>query len=216
MQSEEQSEKHEIVVSNAFSPVFDEKSIKAGFEAFNKAITAVLTKDDVVKIGDNTFVVKSGWNKLALFFGVSTRPAREPIRTNHDDGSFTWTVFVTAFKKDEVSGIDYAVSRSGSCNSHEKDYMDTGKTKHRKDADVYAMAETRGVGRATSAFFGSGQVSYEEIIGSDESDLKKAPVNDSPSGTYRKGMPCNCKEKKLEPQTKADFTCHRCGGDVPH
>jgi len=210
----EQTEKTDIVVSNAFSPVFDEKSIKTGFEAFNKAITAVLTKDDVVKIGDKTFIVKSGWNKLALFFGVSTKPAREPVRTNHDDNSFSWTVFVTAYKKDEARGIDFNVSRSGSCHSHEKDYMDGGKTESRKDADVYAMAETRAVGRAVSAFFGSGQVSYEEIIGSNEKDLTKSPANASQSGTYRKGMSCNCKEKELEPQTKADFTCHRCGGAI--
>ena len=194
--------KTEIVLSNAFTPVFDIESIKEGLEAYHKAITTILTKDDVIKIGERTFIKKPGWNKLSLFFGISTDTIRS-ARVEHGDGTYTWTVVVTAYKE------EYKVTRSASCHSIEKKHMDGTKTESRKDADVYAMAETRAVGRACSAFFGTGDVSYEEIIGSTPADLKS-------SKTGNQLCTCSPTERNPGQSLRPDgmLECRRCANPI--
>lgn len=156
-----------IVTSDIMQPVFaDPKAIKEAFAIFHNAMATILTTDDVVKIQNKTFVKKSGWVKLAMYFGVSTKTVSQR-REELGEGHYLWTVTVEAKKG------NYAVSRSAACSSKEKDHMNGGKTENRKEADVFASAETRAAGRALSAFFGSGAVSYEEIEGSEHEFQKQ-------------------------------------------
>lgn len=56
----------------------------------------------------------------------------------------------------------------------------------------------------------------EMIKIAEEKGQTKNVETETADGTYQKGKLCNCEEKEMKPQTKSDFTCHRCGGDVAH
>ena len=187
--------------SNIFHPSFSPTAIASGMKAYKEAVAAILTKEDVLEFTEKdkegnvhrrTFIRKAGWNKLALYFGVDTGTAHA---TPHqiDANTFTWQVEAYAQKGGR------RVTRSAMCSSAEKEHMLNGRTSGRMAADVYATAETRAIGRACAAFFGTGDVSAEEIAGSTMADLKAQPQTSQPAQAQQSQQKANKKQEK-EPE----------------
>lgn len=157
--------KNEVELADSiFTPVMDVKAATQGFNDFQKLKMELLTESDIVVIMDKPHVKKSGWNKLALFFGVSTRTVKSE-KTHNPDGSYEWTVIVEAYKKNKEGLELFNVQRSAIVSSLEKEQTEKMRLSPRKSHDVFASSETRAEGRALAAFFGSGEVSAEEMEG---------------------------------------------------
>lgn len=157
------SKNNEVVLSDSiFTPVMDVKTATQGFKDFQKLKMEILTESDIIEIMGKPHVKKSGWNKLALFFGASTKTVSSK-KTYNPDGSYEWEVTVEAYKRNK-DGIElFNVQRSALVSSLEKEKTQAMKDSPRKSHDVFASAETRAEGRALAAFFGTGEVSAEEM-----------------------------------------------------
>jgi len=153
-----------VVADTIFTPVMDVKVATQGFKDFQRLKMELLSESDIVKIMGKDHVKKSGWNKLGLFFGASTRTVSSK-KTYNPDGSYEWEVTVEAYKKNKDGVEIYNVQRSALVSSLEKEQSEGQKNSPRKSHDVFASAETRAEGRALAAFFGTGEVSAEEMAG---------------------------------------------------
>jgi len=179
------------------------EAIQTDIKTFRSAIVSVLdAKNDIVLIQGTPFIKKSGWNALNLYFGIQTKVMKNN-RTELPDGEFAWTVIIECTKE------GYHTQRSASCTSLELKAKHNGNTYNRIEADCYAMAETRAVGRASAAFFGVGDVSAEEL-----GDSTKTPIK---SGSVPKNVTwCLCKEPKpkFEKDEHGLHSCYECNHPV--
>lgn len=162
--SHNQNKNDVVLAETIFTPVMDVKSATQGFKDFQKLKLELLSESDIVEIQGKPHVKKSGWNKLAVFFGVSTRTTKSE-KLENPDGSYEWRVTTEAYKKNKEGVIIYSVERSALVSSLEKEKTEGMKNSPRKSHDVFASAETRAEGRTLAAFFGSGEVSAEEMEG---------------------------------------------------
>ena len=193
----------EIEARTPLTSVFKSpEAIQTDIKTFRSAIVSVLdAKNDIVLIQGTPFIKKSGWNALNLYFGIQTKVMKNN-RTELPDGEFAWTVIIECTKE------GYHTQRSASCTSLEQKAKHNGNTYNRIEADCYAMAETRAVGRASAAFFGVGDVSAEELGESAQINTKNGtvPKNDTPVEW------CTCKEPhpKFEKDEHNLHTCYEC------
>ena len=127
-----------------------------GLETVKKAAVAVLTPSDIALIGPRPFVRKSGWQRLALAFGIHTSIASTE-RITLDGANAAWRVTIRAHK------TPCSVERSGLCTIEERRSKTAPNQMHTVESTAMAMAETRAAGRAICALFGFGDVSAEEV-----------------------------------------------------
>lgn len=135
-----------------FSLATDPREVANGLTMLKQAAAATLDASDITSISNRPFVRKSGWQKLALVFGIHTTIAgteRTPLGTT---GDAAWRVTVRASK------LACSVERSGLCTLTER----KGTPPEKVEAVALAMAETRAAGRAISALFGFGDITAEE------------------------------------------------------
>jgi len=198
---------NDVVLSDSiFTPVMDVKTATKGFKDFQRLKMEILQESDIVEIMGKPHVKKSGWNKLALFFGVSTRTVSSKKVHNPDD-SYEWEVTVEAYKITKDGFELYKVQRSALVSSLEKEKSEGQKNSPRKSHDVFASAETRAEGRALAAFFGTGEVTAEEMDGI--STHNETP-SQNPDVNYCR---CSMKDTKFTATTLDDglFGCLTCG-----
>lgn len=137
--------------------------IAAGVRKFREAAAAVLLPSDIAPISGHPFIRKSGWQRLAMTFGVHTEVASVQRHPGTAEEGGAWRVTMRAVKG------HCSVERSGLCTLAER----TGKGKTgSEESTAMAMAETRAVGRAVSALFGLGEVTAEEAAGMRPEDLQ--------------------------------------------
>lgn len=210
---ESNNSKNEVVLSDSiFTPVMDVKTATQGFKDFQKLKMELLSESDIVEIQGKPHVKKSGWNKLAVFFGVSTKTTRSE-KLENPDGSYEWRVTTEAYKKNKEGIVIYSVERSALVSSLEKEKTEGMKNSPRKSHDVFASAETRAEGRALAAFFGSGEVSAEEMEEMEHHESKPTPRFDT----------CECSLKDTRPSeapietdgaAKGLFQCRTCAKPI--
>ena len=179
--------------------------IVAAQNAYHEVCAALLDDNDVQVIGKKVFKKRSAWNKLAVAFAVST----EEIRTTHERderGRIIRTecvVRATAPNGRVSDGIGAADLYEKCCDPRtctkrthwEESGKPTGhvhctetpcRTAHFSNSqhDIPATAFTRASNRAKADLFGMGEVSAEEVSGSnhqydDAPDQPSAPRNQS-------------------------------------
>lgn len=197
-----------VLAETIFTPVMDVKSATQGFKDFQKLKMELLTESDIVEIQGKPHVKKSGWNKLAVFFGVSTRTTKSE-KLENQDGSYEWRVTTEAYKKNKDGVVIYSVERSALVSSLEKEKTEGMKNSPRKSHDVFASAETRAEGRTLAAFFGSGEVSAEEMEGMEHQTTPKIDY-----------CPCSMKDTRPGESTISDgplkglHQCKNCGKPI--
>ena len=120
------------------------------WQLYKQVKASVLDKTDFQKISGKQFTKKSGFRKIATFFGLSDR-ITEKQRVDREDGSFMWMITV------EASAPNGRVSQGvGICDSRERNFAHV-------EHDVYATAHTRAKNRAISDMVAGGEVSAEEM-----------------------------------------------------
>lgn len=114
----------------------------------------LLNEEDYQAIAGKRYIKRSGFRKIAVYFGISGRIIKEE-RTDRDDGSFTWHIEVEATAPNGRSCVGV-----GACDSRERNFAHL-------EHDVYATAHTRAKSRAISDLVAGGAVSAEEVSPAD-------------------------------------------------
>lgn len=202
MQTTEESET-QVEVSSIVKPAVSLQELKDNYDEFEKVKKLLLKPEDYynVKIQGREVKAlgKAGWYKLGVAFNLTTTILQE-VRTFDPETKITrYDITVKCIapngrSADEVGTCDNGPSDRSGANEHV----------------VRAMAKTRATERAYIVVLGVSERAAEDL------ESVESKPTESKDGTYRAGLSCNCKEKGLEPQTKTDFKCHRCGGSVEH
>lgn len=149
MQSEHKS-KMEITPYETVKPLVKPEQARQEWQQYQALKKALLTKEDYQRIGKGKYIKKSGFRKIAVYFGLSDEILEEE-KVEREDGSFYWRikVKVTAPNGRKSTGV-------GICDSRERNFA-------HKEHDVYATAHTRAKNRAISDMVAGGVVSAEEM-----------------------------------------------------
>jgi len=157
------SEKKDLPISlNPVKPLVSPERAAEDWALFEALKSKLLTDDDYQPIAGRRYIKRSGFRKIAVYFGLSDR-ILEQERVDREDGSFYWRIVV------EVEAPNCRVSTGvGACDSRERRFAHV-------EHDVYATAHTRAKSRAISDMVAGGAVSAEEMeaeLGFDESQEK--------------------------------------------
>jgi hypothetical protein len=165
----EEKEQKSIVLTPVMPLVTAEKAAEqwALFEALKSKL---LSSEDYQSIAGKCYIKRSGFRKIAVYFGISDRILKEE-RADRADGSFTWRITAEAIAPNGRSCVGV-----GACDSRERKFAHT-------EHDVLSTAHTRAKSRAISDLVAGGVVSAEEMSpDTDNSEIapKQQPLNVTP------------------------------------
>jgi hypothetical protein len=165
----EEKEQKSIVLAPVMPLVTAEKAAEqwALFEALKSKL---LSSEDYQSIAGKCYIKRSGFRKIAVYFGISDRILKEE-RADRADGSFTWHITAEAIAPNGRSCVGV-----GACDSRERKFAHT-------EHDVLSTAHTRAKSRAISDLVAGGVVSAEEMSPDTEnleSEPKHQPINVTP------------------------------------
>lgn len=144
------SEEDKQLSNTVVMPLVTPEQAKEQWASYQNLKSSILTESDFQKIGNNRYTKKSGFRKIATFFGLSDS-IKEKTRIDREDGSFYWMITV------EAKAPNGRVSQGvGICDSKERNFAHL-------EHDVYATAHTRAKNRAISDLVAGGEVSAEEM-----------------------------------------------------
>lgn len=149
------AESSEITTLNPVLPLVTAEQARDGWAKFEALKAALLTEDDYQRISGKAFIKRSGFRKIAVYFGLSDSILEEE-RKDREDGSFTWRIMVEARAPNGRTSIGVAI-----CDSAERKFSHV-------EHDTYATAHTRAKSRAISDLVGGGAVSAEELEAQEE------------------------------------------------
>jgi len=165
------TEKEDLPVAlDPVKPLVSPEKAAEDWALFESLKAKLLTDEDYQSISGKRYIKRSGFRKIAVYFGLSDR-ILEQERIDRDDGSFSWRIVV------EVEAPNGRVSTGvGACDSRERKFAHV-------EHDVYAIAHTRAKSRAISDMVAGGAVSAEEMdaeISSHESEIGKQDMKITP------------------------------------
>jgi hypothetical protein len=155
------------IVPTPVMPLVSPDKAAEQWKLFEALKAKLLNEEDYQTIVGKRYIKRSGFRKIAVYFGISDRILKEE-RTQRDDGSFFWKIEVEAYAPNGRSCVGV-----GACDSRERKFAHT-------EHDCYATAHTRAKSRAISDLVAGGAVSAEEVEVSTEQE--NGPVADSSSG----------------------------------
>ena len=132
-------------------------------DAYQELTASILSPDDRQRVDDREFVKRSGFQKLAAAYGVSTEiihQATGPEKAWDENGETTYLVARVVARATHPSGRH--ADGDGACSSREKRFR---KGDQRMEHNLTATAATRAVNRAISNLIAFGTVSAEEAEG---------------------------------------------------
>lgn len=141
-----------------------EESVRI-FKEFEQAKSKILTGNDVLWIGDDgrpaiegqgkPHIKRSGWRKLARFFGLSW-DIENIKKLAMENGGYMYKVRVRVWHPAGASVISEGIATS------RDSFFTKGGRKEANEENVLMKAQTVAVNRAISDILGSGEVSGEE------------------------------------------------------
>ena len=142
---------------------------------FEELKRQLLNSGDYQAIAGKRYIKRSGFRKIAVYFGLSDR-ILEQERVDREDDSFMWRIVV------EVKAPNDRTSTGvGICDSRERNFAHL-------EHDVLATCHTRAKSRAISDMVAGGVVSAEEVTASPPSNggmsAETAEAHDAPEGQY--------------------------------
>lgn len=146
--SDEQQVK--AIVSVPVIPLVTPEKAAEQWKLFEALKAKLLTEEDYQSIAGKRYIKRSGFRKIAVYFGISDRIVKEE-RLDREDGSFSWRLEVEAYAPNSRS-----CTGVGACDSKERKFAHS-------EHDVYATAHTRAKSRAISDLIAGGAVSAEEV-----------------------------------------------------
>ncbi len=165
------TEKEDLPVAlDPVKPLVSPEKAAEDWALFESLKAKLLTDEDYQSIAGKRYIKRSGFRKIAVYFGLSDR-ILEQERIDRDDGSFSWRIVV------EVEAPNGRVSTGvGACDSRERKFAHI-------EHDVYAIAHTRAKSRAISDMVAGGAVSAEEMeaeISPHDSEKGKSDIKITP------------------------------------
>jgi len=125
--------------------------------AYQETCRAILTRDDVQRVGDREFTTRSGFQKLAAAYGVSTEIVSVDVTHETDEEHGDVMIARAVVRAIHPSGRH--AEGDGACSSREKRFR---KGDEKMDHSLPATAVTRATNRAVSNLVAFGTVSAEE------------------------------------------------------
>jgi len=139
-----------IVSLDPVKPLVSPEEAAEEWARFEALKAKLLTDEDYQTILGKRYIKRSGFRKIAIYFGLSDK-ILEQERNDRGDGSFFWRIVV------EVEAPNGRISTGvGACDSRERKFAHI-------EHDVYAIAHTRAKSRAISDMVTGGAVSAEEM-----------------------------------------------------
>jgi len=159
-----ESTEQQITPYDVVRPLVTPEEARRQWMAFEALKQALLGPDDYQRIAGKQYIKRSGFRKIAVYFGLSDEIIREE-RTDREDGSFMWRIVVrvTAPNGRTSTGV-------GICDSRERSFA-------HPEHDVYATSHTRAKSRAISDMVAGGVVSAEEM---EAPETKPSPTRKPP------------------------------------
>ena len=165
--------------------------LKKHAEDFAKVKSELLNENDYATISGHKYIKKSGWYTFAFAFNLKTEIVREEKELNEQKPDW----FAYHFTVRCIADNGRITEKVGSCDNVEK-----------KQASLHvirAMAETRATNRAIAAMVGGGEVSADEMEGSENSFKSDAKPNNPNNQEV-----CHCAWNDIKNE---DGTCATCG-----
>lgn len=150
---------HEEATQAIVTPADADRVIQM-IEAFEYFKKNALTENDIALINNKPFVKKTGWSKYALACNLSTEVKDEKVEER--DGK---RIYHFTYRAIHLPTGRYAEA-VGSASEAEK------KTWNHPEHDVRSLAQTRAFNRCISNLVGGGELSAEEMKGTDKKQRK--------------------------------------------
>lgn len=154
-------------------------------QAYQETCKAILTPDDVQRVGDREFTKRSGFQKLGAAYGVSTQIVSQQLDdVERSDDDETIGVLVARAVVRAIHPSGRHAEGDGACASNEKRFR---RGDEKLEHSLMATAVTRATNRAISNLIAFGTVSAEEAeagttaAGSGPVPAWAAPVTDIPA-----------------------------------
>lgn len=143
----------------------------AAMAAYQELTGKLLTDNDWQTAGpDRSFVKRSGWSKLATFYGVSTRIVKDDVARDENGTIVRASMIVRATHPNGRSE-----EGDGACSIDEPRFANP-RGRRNAEHDVRGTARTRARNRAIADLIGFGQVSAEEMMAPDSSVPLELPA----------------------------------------
>lgn len=138
----------------------DVSQARQAMTAYQELCAAVLVDDDWIGHPGQpeSFVKKSGWAKLATFYGVSTELIGDTLLERDTDGK----LIRAAAKARAVARDGRHADGGGACGRNEPRFVNA-RGRQKIEHDLPSTAETRATNRAIANLIGFGAVSAEEV-----------------------------------------------------
>jgi hypothetical protein len=149
------AESKELTPFKPVMPLATPEEVEKAWATFEAMKSRLLVDDDYQTIAGKRYIKRSGFRKIAVFFGLSDK-ILEQERVDREDDSFTWRIVVQATAPNGRTSIGVGI-----CDSRERKFAHV-------EHDVYATAHTRAKSRAISDMVAGGAVSAEEMEASPE------------------------------------------------
>lgn len=140
-------------------PLVSPEQAAADWALFEALKAKLLVDDDYQAIAGKRYIKRSGFRKLAVYFGLSDEILQQE-RVDRDDKSFTWRIVTRATAPNGRTSIGVGI-----CDSRERQFAHL-------EHDVYATAHTRAKSRAISDMVAGGAIAAEEMEAGTEATPK--------------------------------------------
>jgi hypothetical protein len=142
---------------------------REAMQQYQQGLASLLTAEDYQNAGGGRrFVKKSGWRKIATWFGLSVELRKDDVERDEEGNVTRATVWARA-----VAPNGRFADADGHCDVNEERFKDA-RGRQKLENDLRATAATRAINRAISNLVGMGAVSAEEMDGSVELNIPKA------------------------------------------
>jgi hypothetical protein len=146
----EPNPQEKAIVPVPVAPLVTPEKAAEQWKLFEALKAKLLSEDDYQTIAKKRYIKRSGFRKIAVYFGISDRIVKEE-RIDREDGTFSWRIIVEAVAPNARNCVGV-----GACDSRERKFAHL-------EHDVYATAHTRAKSRAISDLVAGGAVSAEEV-----------------------------------------------------
>jgi len=154
----------EVKEEQSTTSVIPRPNVEGTVEAmheFQRLKREVLDANDVVMIQGKQYIKRSGWEKIAMAFGIS----KEIVSIKREQLGDVWIVEVVARARTPLGRVSEDVAV---CDSTEFQTGNLKGTLH----NIESKAATRAKDRAISGLVGGGEVTAEEILQGPEVEIK--------------------------------------------
>lgn len=147
----------ELATNSVIRPL-DVRETKQAMDTYQQGLRSLLEDGDWQQTGDGAFVKKSGWRKIATWFGLSVSIVSQRVERDEQGSPLRASVIARA----EAPNGRF-MEGDGHCAATERRFKGTGAQKI--ENDLINTATTRAKNRAIADLVGMGAVSAEEVDG---------------------------------------------------